>query len=101
PCRPAADAHRPDLRPGREDRLGDVADRKGRGLEDRPREVAPTVSEGEPDERAARGRVPERRALAGEIRQEDDAVRAGRNRASLLDQGRGGRGALEDLDPEP
>ena len=44
------------------------------------------MAERQPDERAARRRVPERRALAGEVRQEDDAVGAGRRRAGLLDQ---------------
>ena len=62
----------PDAR--REHRLGDVADRERAGLEDRAYEMPSAVGQRQPDERARSQRVPDRRPLAGEVRQEDDAV---------------------------
>ena len=44
----------PDLDAGREHRRGDVPDREGGRLEDRPREVAAAVAQGQPGEHAAR-----------------------------------------------
>ena len=71
PGRAAADPHLVDPDAGGEDRLGDVADRERGRLEDRPGEVAAPMAERQADERAAGGRVPDRRALAGEVRQEE------------------------------
>ena len=53
-------------------------------------------AEGQPGEDAARVGVPDRRALAGEIRQEDEAVGAGRRARSLGEQGVGRDRAAED-----
>ena len=82
---PAADAHLGDLDAGREHRLCDVADRQRRGLDDRPGDMATAVGKRQTGKHAAGLTVPDRRPLAGEIRQEDEAVRA-RWRCRRLDE---------------
>ena len=58
------------------------------------------VRQAETEERAARGRVAMRRALALEIRQERHAVGAWRNRRGLGIQARLASGALRELTRE-
>ena len=74
--RAAADPHLGDRDAGREHRRRDVADGERRRLDDGPRDVAAAVAQGQAGEHAARLRVPDRRALAREVRQEDEAVGA-------------------------
>ena len=96
PGRAAADPHLGDPDAGRQHRRRDVADGQRRRLDDRPGDVAAAVPEGQPGEDAARLRVPDRRPLAGEVRQEDEAVGAGRGRRGLGQERLGRDRAAED-----
>ena len=57
---PAGHAQLAHRDPGGHDRGGDVAQREVGGLEDRPGEMRPPVTEGQPDEGSPGGRVPDR-----------------------------------------
>ena len=63
--------------------LEGVAQPVGDALHRRARERAPVVPEREPGERPARVGIGVRRALAGEVRREQQPLRAGRQRAGL------------------
>ncbi len=91
PGEPAGDPQLADRQPGRHDRGGDVTDGEVGRLEDRPGQLRPTVSQGQPDERAAGRRVPDRRPLAGQVGQEDEPVGGRADRQRLGDQPRGRR----------
>ena len=97
PGRAAADAHLGDGHAGGEHRRGDVADRQRGRLDDRAGDVAAAVREGQTGEHAARLRVPDRRPLAGEVRQEDEAVGAGWRRGRLGQERLGRDRAAEDV----
>ena len=64
---------------GREHQVEAVAEPERHALEHRPRQMAPIVADGQPDERAAGERVRVRAALPGQVRQEEQAVAAGRH----------------------
>ena len=59
--------------------------------------MAARVPQRQPGEHATRLRVPERRPLAGEVRQEDEAVGAGRGVGRLGQEGVGGDRAAQDV----
>ena len=65
--------------PGGEHQVEAVAQPEGDALQDGPGQVAPVVAEGQADERAAGQRVRVRAALARQVRQEEQAVAAGRD----------------------
>ena len=97
PGRAAADAHGGDLDAGRQHRRRDVADGERGGLDDRPRDVTAAVPEGQAGEHAARLGVPDRRTLAGEVREEDEAVGTGRGRGGLGQERLGRDRPAEDV----
>ena len=67
--------------PGGDHEVEAVAQPECDALEDGPRQVAAVVGEREADERAARQRVRVRAPLAGQVRQEQQPVAAGRHLA--------------------
>ena len=76
--------------PGLDHEVQPVAQAERHALEDRPRQVAPVVGEGQADERAARERIGVRRALAGEVGEEEEPVAPGaapRRRADQVVEG--------------
>ena len=81
--------------------VGDVADGQGARLEDGPGQVAAAVGQGQPGEHPGRGRVPDRRALAGEVRQEDQAVGTGRRGRGRVEELLGRRRTTDDVVAEP
>jgi hypothetical protein len=82
-----------------------IGGRRGEWRTPRPRgslePCAAGVAQGQAGERAARGRIPERRALAGKVRQEDEAFRARLDPARLGQELGDRHGSTENLAPEP
>ena len=85
-----------------EDRRRDVAEGEGRGLEDGPRQVRAAVRERQSHERAPRRGIPDRRALAGEVGQEEQPVGtradAGRFRDERVRAGPAQHGVVEPVE---
>ena len=80
--RSPAGTHRCHRDAGGEHRFGHMPDGERARLEDRAAEVGAPVGQRQADERARGCRVPDGRAFAGQVRQEDDAVGAGREVAA-------------------